>query len=827
MRKVACLVVCAGCVLSMPAKAQVSAERASDALEMVANLDLGLNAPVSPLDYTMAMHLMDMALELDPTDADLARSVVEAAWLAADHEQLIEATRAVVRNDPSDTVAQLRLISAIVNREQTVEARIAAYTRFIDQGAESIDASVRSRLSLDMALLERERGNETEFLSALRKSAKLDPTNKEAQSLVAQHYSLRIKESSTRMRLQMRLLYADPLDPHVHIAIARLAASEGATDVAWRFLNNGISIFQIDAGIVPNDLQEQRLSLMWQQQGPQSILDELNPSLADRRATNQTLIDARIEADEPYDDIPMPDELRYSPGTDRIRLLAAYILEDQSTVDSVLRDLELTLVANYETLEEQMRVRGSNKGLLIRGYLQEVATYQTMRAIVGISADDIQQDITRIIGDVPEFQRMFEPFEAFSLYASGKYELARSTASESLEESAPRDLIIALCTQALGERDEAIEQFEALTHEYPLQATGAIARSILSTLTDDSDQITDEGNIMREIGDGIPLWIDKMITLPENTMRLSVKSIQRQYDAGERSTLELTLANLSSIPLSMGNSQPIDSSFLVVPGFREDGGDFQGFGRGKVLDLSRRLRLNPLEEFRVLVDPDAIQTSWLLDSQPQTAIRQRWRVLQGFKALASGGILNSPFSLVSETPIVERSVLGEIYEPVDGLLDAINSDNPSRFMNGVMAVNAIMLKPETRSDLTDADIESFVNALADRYARSDTSTKIWMLGKLPTKLACPPIKAFDDRVQQDMTAESLINPEQESAHVAMVLMTRVESMSSPMFDVASGHPDPRIVWIGDRIRQRIDGVKPMYAGTENPFEMFAPQVRDD
>lgn len=827
MRKLACLVVCAGCVLSMPAKAQVSAERASDALEMVANLDLGLNAPVSPLDYTMAMHLMDMALELDPTDADLARSIVEAAWMAADHEQLIEATRAVVRNDPSDTVAQLRLISAIVNREQTVEARIAAYTRFIEQGAESIDASVRSRLSLDMALLERERGNETEFLSALRKSAKLDPTNKEAQSLVAQHYSRLIEEPSTRMRLQTRLLYADPLDPHVHISIASLAASQGATNVAWRFLNNGINIFRIDAGTVPTMLQEQRLSLLWQQQGPQAILDQLNPSLADERATNQSRIDARIEADEPHDDIKKPLEIRYEPGTDRIRLLAAFYLEDQETVDSVLIDLQLTLIEFYDQLQEQMKVRGANRQALLRAYLQEVVTFQTMRAIVGVSGEDIQSDIDRIIQNAPEFARMFKPFQPFSLYASGDYELARTTATENLAISAPRDLIIAMCSESLGERELAIEQFANLARTYPLQATGAIARSKLYDLTDDADQTTDEGKVMREIGQGIPLWIDKMITLPENTMRLSVNSVKTQYNTGERSIIEIKLANLSSLPLAMGNSQPIDSSFLVVPGFREDGGEFKGVGRGKVLDLSRRLRLNPLEELTVLIDPDGIQTSWLLDSQPQSAIRQRWRLLQGFKALPSGGILNSPFALVSETPIVERSVLGLIYKPSETILEAIRSNDTARLMNAVIAVNAILLKPETRTDLTENDIESFVVALADQYTNADINTKIWMLGKLPTKVACPQMKAFDERVQKEMTADSLINPEMNPAHVAMVMMTRVESMSSPMFDVAASHPDSRVVWIGDRIRQRLEGVKPMYAGTENPFEMFAQQPSDD
>ncbi|MBO6514797.1 MAG: hypothetical protein JJ974_12615, partial [Phycisphaerales bacterium] len=95
------------------AQAQASDAQAARAIETVVGLDLGLNEPVSPSDYQLAMYLLEMALEMNPGDAELARSLAQAAWMSADHETLIEATRSIVKNDPSDTVAQLRLISGI------------------------------------------------------------------------------------------------------------------------------------------------------------------------------------------------------------------------------------------------------------------------------------------------------------------------------------------------------------------------------------------------------------------------------------------------------------------------------------------------------------------------------------------------------------------------------------------------------------------------------------------------------------------------------------------------------------------------------------------
>jgi len=825
LKYVTAAIVSAG-VITHEGSAQISGERAADAIETVVGLDLSLNESVSPADYTLGMHLLNMALDLDPYDADLARSTVEAAWSAGDHDVLIHATRAIVRNDPSDTVAQLRLISAIINREQTVEARLVAYERFLGQQGESIDASVRSRLTLDMALLERERGNEPGFLSALRKAAKLDTANKEAQSLVAQHYSLIIPEASTRMRLQMRVLYADPLDPHVHIAIARMCAAEGATDAAWRFLNNGISIFRIDAGQVPPMLQEQQLSLLWQHEGPQAILDQLNPSLADERATMQARIDARIAADEPIDDLTPPEEILYEPGTDRIRLLAAFILNDQETVDSVLMDLQRGLVTYYSAIKEQMQVRGANRGALLGTYLNEVVTFQTMRAIVGVDAEIIRRDMTDIVSNAPELERFFQPFEPFSQYAGGEYAQATQSAMSQLAVSAPRDLLIALASEKLGKVEESIRLYTQLTLDYPLQATGALARSRLEELTNGADQTTAEGKLMGEIAEAIPVWLDKMIVDPENTMSLRIDPTNGSYDAGEAAGLVIRLSNLTTLPLSVGNAHPIDSNLLIVPGFREIDSGFSGFGKAKVVDLGRRLRLMPLEEMVIEINPDSIQTRWLIQTQPQAVVRQRWRVLQGFKPLPSGGIVNSPFALVSESPLIERQVLGEASDSVAELTDGIGSSNPDEFRRSLMGAAAVLYKPDSRPDLTEGDLGKIVDAIQARYEIADTETKIWMMGVLPTKIASSPMGSFDEYVQQTLTADSLVDMELEPALVAMVLMTRVESMASPVFDVARAHSDSRLGWIADLIAERINNIEPMYAGTDTPFETFAPNPAD-
>lgn len=814
-----------GCVICGQAvglaSAQVSAERASDCVEMVAGLDLGLNEPVKPADYELAMNLLNMGLGLDPEDADMARQVVQAAWNAGDNEALIDATRMVIRSDPKDTVATLRLISAIVNREQTVEGRIASYNRFLGERGEGIDVTVRSRLMLDLALLERERGNESGFLSALRKSAKLDPANKEPQSLVSQNYSRTIAEASTLLRLQLRVLYADPIDPHVYITIARLCAVEGATDAAWRFLNNGIDIFKIDVGITPPILQEQQLALLWQHEGPQAILDELNPSLADERAVNALKIEARKEADEPFDDITPPEDIRYEAGIDRIRLLAASILEDQETVDSVLLDLRRGLVSDMETMKEQMNIRGVNRGVLLGEYLRKVVSFQTMRAIVGVDHSVIKEDIDQMIEVSPELEQFFRPFEPFSEFAKGNFARAKEIAQDSLDPSVSRDMLLARSTEQVGDTDEAIELYIQMTRDYPLKAAGAMARSRLKELTNGAQLRTEEGTKMEEIARRVPAWFDQMIQHPENTMDLSIVPSKISYEPGEVAKLRIRVTNLSTLPLGLGGTHPIDSNLLIVPGFSESERGFRGIGRARVVDLGRRFRLDPLESLVIELEPDSVQSRWLIQNQPQSVVRQRWRALQGFQPSPNGGIINSPFGLVSETQLVGREVLGEASASADIIIESIRSPETNAFERGVLAASAVLLKPEIRADLSPEDFARIVDALWDRYVSGDVPTKVWMLGTLPTKLAAGPIESFDERVQQELVAESLINPEIEPVLVAMVLITRVESMSSPVIEVANAHDDPRLGLMAQLVVERIENIEPMYAGVDNPLEAFS------
>src|SRR3954470_24705019 len=92
------------------APAQPSIDQyAASALVRLALFDLRALDEPKPRDYAVALAILDQAQALAPNDAEIARRRIEAAWNAADQDALLAATQLVVKLDPKDTVATLRL----------------------------------------------------------------------------------------------------------------------------------------------------------------------------------------------------------------------------------------------------------------------------------------------------------------------------------------------------------------------------------------------------------------------------------------------------------------------------------------------------------------------------------------------------------------------------------------------------------------------------------------------------------------------------------------------------------------------------------------------
>ncbi len=235
-------------------------------------------------DYRLTALGLNVAGRAHPDDVELLRNEIEA-WTAADDAgRLIDATRRLVRLDPRDTIAQLRLIDTQIGRLNTVEERRQAYARLLGPAGQGLRATVRSRLALDAALLAREDGDDEAFFELLTQATLLDSTNKNAAALFASVMMPYVDSRIERFELIANVLHADPLDTGAYENAAIDLMSSGAYRGAQRFLDRMRDLlgasgedFMNRAHLTePSLFNENRVNdyliNTWQTRGPRAVL---------------------------------------------------------------------------------------------------------------------------------------------------------------------------------------------------------------------------------------------------------------------------------------------------------------------------------------------------------------------------------------------------------------------------------------------------------------------------------------------------------------------------------------------------------------------------
>lgn len=800
-------------------------------------LDLRLNESPSPIDYELTSILLELALSLDPQNAELARDLAQAAWLAGDEQRMLDATRQIIRVDPGDTVAQLRLISAKINEKQTLEERKAMYDRFLGDAGKSLDAAVRSRLALDAALLEREAGNTSGFIERLHQATRLDPSHKAAASLAAQYYSSVRNDHATNLDYQIRLLKADPLDANVHMTIAKMLARQGAVVECQRFLDNALTLYALETGEVSEQIEEIRISIQWQAQGSEVPMGPLDAAINDQRAEAQSRLDAYIAAQLPIDGLIKPTDIRYNLGINKMRIFAAHANDEREKVRVILDDIESLITDEISSFAQMSSAPGANVNALLAQVVIRMLDLNTMRAIVGLDSEKIREELEAMREQLPNATQQLDQIEPMALYAEGEYERCLE-ASEKYKRNPTMKLIRAQSYERLGRTEEAIELYLQLTHSNVMDSIGAFCFTRLQKLGVADRVLTDEGREMIAIAARVPDWIEQMIKRPSSFQYLSVEHPKRVYHEGERPTLTIRLQNTAPVPLSVGPNAPINSRLLIEPvGVATPTNNFAGLPRAKVLQLDNRLRLEPRESMSVTVNADSVSTDWLIEQQPGTSLRQRWRLIQGFRArLADSaarqmqaspdqnvyGIVNSPLGLTAETQVVQRPGMRIADADANELAALLKGTDKDAHRRAIGAISARLINPGDAGAFENDALVRLVDAINELYTRSDEPTRAAMMLMLPHRHQHPAMMAFDDHVASLLLSDSLIDSRVEPITLACALLTRTDAPDSPIFETLVHVSDPSVQRIAQIVQGRLRSGLPVLGTVKAGVDAMTP-----
>ena len=764
-------VVC-GVLVPVGAQTAIPEEYASRSVTRIALLDLRTRPHPSPDDYLVAERLLALASTLQPEDTELVRGRIRAAWAAGDSDLVESLTQELLRLDPGDTVAQLRLASSRIGRIQTVEDRLAAYDRFLGPGGAGIDPSVRSRLALDAAMLQRETGNLTGYADRLALATQLDSSNKEAASLAWSSFGPMQETRVGRIELLLNLLMADPTDPNVYQQLAIELALAGAFEQAQRFHAIAFSLYGADGAPERVGLSIESVVIRWQVEGPEAVVASLNMELAIMRQQAANLIVQYEQARMPTDSLTQPEEIVLSSLFNHIRLVAALMAEDEETITQTLSDMtrmfEKSLARAGALAELSSPQERARQAAEIWGELSQQLIAIAWAGLQTEALDIWSRRAADMLGENSSPAMMLGAWRELRLGDPLKAEAM----FRSVQDETPLNRVgLGLSLEANGKVDEAVEVYRALATEKPMSLSGVWSRDQHRKLTGIDPMATPERAAAARLGDGVPAWVDRMTRQPRTFMGLRAEMVESAVGATEPARVRLRLTNLSSIPLAVGGDRPINSRLLLVP--RLQVGTVDEFSRAlpEVIELDHRLRLMPAESIDVVVLPDAGVAGWFAEVGAIETVRERWRVLQGYQLDAGGVPEPGQLCLEAETGRLGRApLLLRHVSPIE-LADALEAAGQAELPEVVAAIRArALLGPGAEYRLSADDLQRLAGIAAERYPRLPLVSRAMMLAVLPSAFLAPGMEAFDIAALA----------ERDPMLVPVALVTRVREADDPV-----------------------------------------------
>lgn len=766
-------------------------EYAARSISRVALLDIRSGMDPGPEEHQIVSLVLARALKFAPGDEGILRQGVEAAWRAGDEAATIELTKALLRLDPGDTVALLRLISARVGEKQTAEERLAAYDRFLGAEGQSIPAEVRSRLALDAALLLRERGDVEGFARRLAEATRLDSTNKEAAALASRFIAERTADPAARLEGLLNLLFADPLDPNIHLSVAGLLAGEWAFDQAKRFDDMAGRLYSSARGDITDAQYLEQLALVWHTKGPGEVVRMLNLDLGREKNRAAVLLRQAEAENAPSAHLPQPSEVTLAVPYERLRLLAATAIGDAATMASASAGLESVVRGEIE------RARGNSPGEQAEAARRRLlVTLASTRLWTGVDVEEARA----VVEEMRAAGMLSDASEPGTAALSALAAVRESRFDEAIGAAGPAasaiDLAAVAMAQALegkGDVGGAAEHYRRIVEDGPLTAAGAWSRSRLRALCGGCADPASAAQV-DAIARAVPRTLDEMTTGPYTFMTLSAEARDQSPEPLERVSLRVTIKNISPFPLAVGSDRVINSRLLFAPAATVSVERLHG-GLPEVVDIDRRLRIMPRETLSATVWPDLWSVGIDLETSCAYSTSMRWRIVQGFTISETGVYVPGAMCLGTDTPTLRRAALPEASLGPQALAERFATEEEPGLIRIVAAVRAALLGPRDSASAPPSPgaVEGVARAAARRYPSLGPAARAVLVAGLPHNRMARGMAVFDEAIRAEADADVL----------AVVLLTRPIDPDDELLVASASSSDPRIAELASLLRARL------------------------
>ena len=340
-------------------------------------------------------------------------------------------------------------------------------------------------------------GDSSGFADLLSRAIAFDPANKSAATLAATYYAENVGDTVGQFKLNVALMYADPMDPNVRFTLARQLASEGAVVQSARFHRAGLNLLTLAGGLEPvHDVE--RMSLVWQVHGPQQVVKEIRLRLQEARARAQRQYEIDLESDIPDSELVRPEQVHLDPIYEQMRVLAGLASLDYDAVDEGIAEIHAVFLERSARFASRFQEEETPETQqLQQATYASLALLNVMRAISNSEIDKLERDVTQYQVNDPVWQEYAYTLRAWLALRKGNPEAVLRSIPEGIDGDPYAFILTGLANEELGRWDAALDAYSRLLRFAPMSPSASWARSRQSELLDTRDPLTDAG---REMG---------------------------------------------------------------------------------------------------------------------------------------------------------------------------------------------------------------------------------------------------------------------------------------------------------------------------------------
>lgn len=672
------------------------------------------------------------AVDLSPDDPEAWNFHLAVAMLNERDDVVRTASERLAKLDPENDRALLQKLRSEIAEKQTAAERAERYKHEIGRG--DLPVTVRSRLALDLAILERRRGRTEAFASWLAESVALDRSHTAAAALAAGYFRLHVDDPVGTGELLLNQFLANPTDISAQMLAANHFLDHGAYDAADRLYTLAKNCYEsIQLVALPGELIADLAIARW---GAGRMDTALRQIMEYQRRMDIRYRERLLHEDPEL--TPLDRAKRQAPRSLTVIVTHAVLRARQG--DEQGRAMMQRIIDLYqqriETMVEEAQQEAERLDPRVK---EEIAKLWLETAWLTVWLSPTPENADEYAARASELIELSERAEA---RIAGWIALRNGDpdrAVDLLERHAGHDpaagLGYANALLARGQRRSAAQALLNVVRLQPGTLIGAWAGDQLAELIGRRVPISSDAAHLDDLMREVPSYLDRFPAHPTTALSVRLRPTKDRFDPYEPIRIDLKLTNHASRPLAIDPEGPILPDVVLLFDVRLSGATDHPAVTPLIVSIDRRLRLEPHERLTIPLDLRRAPLGAVLDQHPLHGAIVTIRVISNFFVTPHGAILPNLLGSEQQAPSIRIDGKRITEGGVERMHNAVTG-KPDRTIVPDMAILLYLYVGNSFRQLNQAErqwLARQILAVTEAYSRLDPVAQTWLLSVLPVR----------------------------------------------------------------------------------------------